>query len=162
MSLRQIMVLMIVISLFFVISSDSLITFAEEEPSASKKTKLKNPFMDYNIQEKKSKEKNENETASGENSNNNAETNDGNKQYQPQPLTFAEVKSRVNFRLVGVLSSNKENIAIFKNAGSSKFIRSNREINGFSITNINEDFISLKYKNFRIRMKIGGEIVEVE
>lgn len=84
----------------------------------------------------------------------------GSGREQENIITFEDVKNGLPFKLNGIITSDKQRIAIVDTGDGVKFIRNYYEQDGYKITSIYADGILVQNRGFNIRLKIGGEIDE--
>ncbi|PUU86571.1 MAG: hypothetical protein CI947_2448 [Halanaerobium sp.] len=79
----------------------------------------------------------------------------------PPKITVEDVKRELPFSLNGIISSNREKVALLNTGGSVEFIRGSYQKEGYQITAIEKDSVIIENRGFKLRLKIGGEIDEI-
>ncbi|SHM23966.1 hypothetical protein [Halanaerobium congolense] len=79
---------------------------------------------------------------------------------QPK-LTFADIKNQLPFSLDGIISSNRERVALLNTGVNVELIRGSYQKEGYKIITIEKDSVIVENRGFKLRLKIGGEIDEI-
>jgi type II secretory pathway component PulC len=79
---------------------------------------------------------------------------------QPQ-LTFTDIKNQLPFSLNGIISSNRERVALLNTGVNVELIRGNYQKDGYKIIAVEKDSVIVENRGFKLRLKIGGEIDEI-
>jgi len=133
---NKIIIISLLLILIFSISTSAEKTNEEMYQDMS----FRNPFIDY-VEPK-------------------PEPEPGSREEQENIITFEDVKNGLPFKLNGIITSDKQRIAIVDTGDGIKFIRNYYEKDGYKITSIYADGILVQNRGFNIRLKIGGEIDE--
>lgn len=125
---------------------------------------FRNPFVEYIDPVPEEVEEtevvaSEEETAASNTAQNNASVQ--NQRPAPPRITVEDVKRELPFSLNGVISSNRERVALLNTGGSVEFIRDSYQKEGYQITAIEKDSVVVENRGFKLRLKIGGEIDEI-
>lgn len=105
----------------------------------------------------------ENNNAQVEQQADNQAQNTGGNVRRPAPpkITVEDVKRELPFSLNGIISSNREKVALLNTGGSVEFIRGNYQRDGYQIISIEKESVIVQNRGFKLRLKIGGEIDEI-
>ena len=92
-------------------------------------------------------------------------TQGGNNAADAEPeepvITFEMVRNELPFSLSGIISSNKERIALLNTGEGTQFIRGYYKEDGYELIAIQGESVIVRNRGFRLRLKIGGEIDEI-
>ena len=92
-------------------------------------------------------------------------TQGGNNAANAEPeepvITFEMVRNELPFSLSGIISSNKERIALLNTGEGTQFIRGYYKEDGYELIAIQGESVIVRNRGFRLRLKIGGEIDEI-
>lgn len=84
-----------------------------------------------------------------------------NRKPAPPKITVEDVRRELPFSLNGIISSNKEKVALLNTGGSMKLIRGNYKENDYQIISIEKESVIVQNRGFKLRLKIGGEVDEI-
>lgn len=138
------------IILLIIVLTFSLTALAQEEDKEDlyEDKEFRNPFVEY-------------EEPEPEQSRADAESGDGAQEQEEPVITFEMVRNELPFKLSGIISSNRERIALLDTGDGTEFIRGYYKEDGYELIDIQGDSIIVRNRGFRLRLKIGGEIDEI-
>jgi type II secretory pathway component PulC len=143
------LIFILIIILSFIISTSVFAENINEKIYSGKE--FRNPFTDTLAPKP--------ETAAGSNEATNVDQVNQ-RPVQPQ-LTFADIKNQIPFSLNGIISSNRERVALLNTGVNVELIRGNYQKDGYKIIAIEKDSVIVENRGFKLRLKIGGEIDEI-
>ncbi len=92
---------------------------------------MRNPFMDYRLS----------------------------KEFIDEEVTLEIMKENLPFKLLGIITSNDDRIAIISTGGETKIINSTYEVDNYKLLNIGEKNILVGYQKLRAYLEIGGDLI---
>jgi Tfp pilus assembly protein PilP len=144
----------LLIIILIIILTFSLTALAQEEKEDLEELyegkEFRNPFLEYTEPE-----------PAPQQSSANAGTAGGTQEPQEPVITFEMVRNGLPFNLSGIISSNKERIALLNTGDGTEFIRGYYKEDGYELIDIQGDSVVVRNRGFRLRLKIGGEIDEI-
>jgi type II secretory pathway component PulC len=145
---------LLIIILIFTLTF-SLTALAQEEEKENLEElyegkEFRNPFLEYTEPEPVPQQ-----------SAANAGTASGAQEPQEPVITFEMVRNGLPFNLSGIISSNRERIALLNTGDGTEFIRGYYKEDGYELIDIQADSVIVRNRGFRLRLKIGGEIDEI-
>jgi type II secretory pathway component PulC len=123
---------------------------------------FRNPFVEY-IDPVPEPPAADNDKEAEQQVNDTEQNTDNNENQKPAPpkITIEDVKKELPFSLNGIISSNREKVALLNTGGSVEFIRGSYQVEEYKITAIEKDSVIVENRRFKLRLKIGGEIDEI-
>jgi type II secretory pathway component PulC len=168
--MRNKILIILLIFIFIFLNSISVLAETTKQEIYSGK-KFRNPFVEFADPEPVPEEPAKSETETEENgeenqlnSNDSAENDSAQAQKQEPELpriTAEDIKRELPFSLSGIISSNKEKVALLSTGGNVEFIRGNYEQNGYQIIAIEKESVIVQNRGVKLRLKIGGEVDEI-
>lgn len=143
--------LLIIILIFTLTFSLTALAQEEDNKDLYEGKEFRNPFLEYTEPEPVPQQS----TAAG------SGTADGAQEPQEPVITFEMVRNGLPFNLSGIISSNKERIALLNTGDGTEFIRGYYKEDGYELIDIQGDSVIVRNRGFRLRLKIGGEIDEI-
>ncbi|SIQ12392.1 hypothetical protein [Halanaerobium kushneri] len=152
----NILIIFILVLIIFISSFSVLAENQNQEIYSGKE--FRNPFIEF------SEPKIEADQDTVPKNQNKAVQNSGSGQttkFAPPKITVEDVKKELPFSLNGIISSNKEKVALLNTGGSMKLIRGNYKENDYQIISIEKESVIVQNRGFKLRLKIGGEVDEI-
>ncbi len=149
----------LIISILIISLVFSMTALAQEEDNEElyEGKEFRNPFLEYKEPEPVP-QPDDDAAASG---NEDAQTMDGSEEPPEPVITFEMVRNGLPFNLSGIISSNKERIALLNTGEGTEFVRGYYKEAGYEVIDIQGDSVIVRNRGFRLRLKIGGEIDEI-
>ncbi|PUU87466.1 hypothetical protein [Halanaerobium sp.] len=152
--------------LVLLISSITILSFTVSAEDKNEKLysekEFRNPFVEY-VEPVPEPPAEDNDEQAEQQTGNQAQNNVQRVNSRPAPpkITVEDVKNGLPFSLNGIISSNRERVALLNTGVNVELIRGNYQKDGYKIIAIKKDSVIVENRGFKLRLKIGGEIDEI-
>ncbi|MFW5737163.1 MAG: hypothetical protein ACOCXB_07440 [Halanaerobium sp.] len=145
--------LLIILIAIFIFTINFPISAENKNEDLYSGNNFRNPFEEYT-------EPAESEAEDGEGEESEAD-DDQNQNSDSAALSIEDIKTELPFSLNGIISSNREKVALLNTGDNVEFVRGSYEKEGYRVTSIEKNSIVVEKRGFKLRLKIGGEIDEI-